>query len=303
MNMRTSFTPRTGFTLIELLVVIVVIGSLAGIIIVGIPIFMSKAKTAACASNLRQIGQALKTFAIDHNGYYPPLIRRDQGTMPFGTVAIPQLTEATMISNPWYYELMRTDKAVRYGLDDRTFKCPADKNFDPRREYPSGSAGLQAKLIYMGHNLSYGLNADVKYNPADSTWRGMAYRVNASGSFIDRSNFSARTPSGADRYPDYYRASEVEDARNFILSADSDSEFAEEFNFAITLPMNDNQTYKIGTRHFLVDRPAANILFGDDHVELWASRVPTVSRGNPAADRAKDINQVVNRRYWTLEDD
>lgn len=65
-------TRSKGFTLIELLVVIAIIAILAAILF---PIF-SKARDAArkttCASNLGQIGKALKMYSSDNNGSYPP---------------------------------------------------------------------------------------------------------------------------------------------------------------------------------------------------------------------------------------
>ena len=62
---------RQAFTLIELLVVIVIISVLASLIF---PVFgkvQESGRTAACASNLRQMGAALISFAGDHNQTMP----------------------------------------------------------------------------------------------------------------------------------------------------------------------------------------------------------------------------------------
>lgn len=51
-----------GFTLIELLVVVAIIGLLAGILLPSL---------AACAANLKQIGTAIRGYALRHDGRIP----------------------------------------------------------------------------------------------------------------------------------------------------------------------------------------------------------------------------------------
>lgn len=60
-----------GFTLIELLVVIAIIAVLAAILYPVISAAKEAGKTAACASNLRQIGMAIHHYAKDFNGRAP----------------------------------------------------------------------------------------------------------------------------------------------------------------------------------------------------------------------------------------
>src|SRR5512141_1862907 len=62
---------RSAFTLIELLVVIAIIAILAAILF---PVFAQareKARSASCASNLRQMGTALMLYVQDHDETYP----------------------------------------------------------------------------------------------------------------------------------------------------------------------------------------------------------------------------------------
>ncbi len=62
---------RRGFSLIELLVVIAIIAILAGILLPVFAIARHKARRTRCMSNLNQLGQAMKLYASDHNGFLP----------------------------------------------------------------------------------------------------------------------------------------------------------------------------------------------------------------------------------------
>lgn len=80
--MKTSKTQ--AFTLIELLVVISIIAILAGI---ALPVFGAvqiKGAQTKALSNAKQIGTALKLYAVDNNGVYPSYTLKDgkQGTTP-----------------------------------------------------------------------------------------------------------------------------------------------------------------------------------------------------------------------------
>ena len=66
----TSLRSRFAFTLIELLVVIAIIAILACLLVSAISKAKAKARTAACKSNLRQLGVALAGYVQD-NGAYP----------------------------------------------------------------------------------------------------------------------------------------------------------------------------------------------------------------------------------------
>ncbi len=70
------FEPRDdgrGFTLIELLVVVAIIAVLIAMLLPAIQQARESAKSAACASNLRQIAIAMFQYANDNQEYLPPL--------------------------------------------------------------------------------------------------------------------------------------------------------------------------------------------------------------------------------------
>lgn len=62
---------RCAFTLVELLIALGIIAALAALLF---PVFngaKKRSQTATCASNLKQIGQAIEMYVNDNRGFYP----------------------------------------------------------------------------------------------------------------------------------------------------------------------------------------------------------------------------------------
>lgn len=122
------------FTLIELLVVIAIIAILSAILLPALKSARDKTKEVACASNLRQQGIGLTSYAGDFNDYLPRLIRVDGSVKDCATS---YLAAPTLYSG-W------TGMGVVYKLDyigaGQILYCPDDANFSFNKTYGIGAA-------------------------------------------------------------------------------------------------------------------------------------------------------------------
>ena len=101
--MKFNFVRSAAFTLIELLVVIAVIAILCALLLPALGAGKSKAKQAACASNMRQIGIGMLLYADDHEEW------------------LPTTSHLAGTNSSWIFSL-----ASYVGNVDRIRICPAD---------------------------------------------------------------------------------------------------------------------------------------------------------------------------------
>jgi general secretion pathway protein G len=113
---------HAGFTLIELLIVVAIIGIMAALAIPNLRNAMDRAKQKATMAEMRSIGNALETYAVDHN-VYPQGLTDAGGAAVGGYVAplyIQKMPDADGWNNPWHIDTNSTGTVytiTSYGRD------------------------------------------------------------------------------------------------------------------------------------------------------------------------------------------
>lgn len=112
---------RRAFTLVEILVVIGIIGLLLGFLLPSLEKARHKAYIDACASNLRQIGQAIAMYANENHGNYPRT-RYVAGTPPTAGTAAMNSDPLGVLANDMTAPLWLLARVER--LPTKLFVCP-----------------------------------------------------------------------------------------------------------------------------------------------------------------------------------
>jgi len=150
----------SGFTLIELLVVIAIIGILAALLFPSLNRAMEAGRSAACVSNVRQLGLALQLYVQDNKSY--PGFGRNIGQPKFWPEMLRPYT-----SQDWTNQL---------------YRCPSFKGPTWMNPLHAGGGDLLGSYGYNdwdsysgnGHNATFSLGSWIDSVPSQTSGRLVA---------------------------------------------------------------------------------------------------------------------------------
>lgn len=178
--------PRRGFTLVELLVVIGIIAVLIGILLPALNKARRAAATTQCASNMRQIAQAMIMYNNANKGHMMPCTAGViSGVFPIGWWWPNELVRGKYISAPSLYAHPGSSTSEKRFPNSSVFKCPEGVDEGDlaggQGDYPTDAKNNGYVTVNDSQNATDGLGIASWYMLASRTQTGKASTPNSPG--------------------------------------------------------------------------------------------------------------------------